>query len=199
MTSVLEHPSLKSDRQSPGWFLFVDAGGENAVRLWLGFGSIRLPADTVGTTGGIYRGLGALLRLPSFSIPINGAFSQFDIGLSGTAVTPEVVRLTHEAKADLQGAPVYLGLTAFDKDAKMLGPVAWIAQGVVDTPGSNQAPGEGGAVRTILLSATSGDPYRNARETAYWSGIDQRRRSPTDAFCDLTNNWQLDTFERWPT
>ena len=195
MTTVLDDPSLASDRPRPGWFLYIET--TPAIRVWSGFGKFRLPADSVDLDGGLYLGLGAMVNFPALKLPMNGTFNRLDITLSGV---PRQVRILANAeRATVRNARISLGIIPFDGDNQPLGSIAWLGDAIADTPKFDRVGQAGAPIETVSLSAASGDVARNQRELSYYTGVDQRRRSPDDAFCDFAAGYAIDDVEVWPT
>ncbi len=193
--TILDDPSLAGDRPLPGWFLFAETSP--ALRVWSGFGRFRLPADNVDQAGGLYLGVGAMTAIPAMKLPMNGVFSRLDFSLSGVSKTVRV--LANAERATVRNARISLGLLAFGDDRQPLGSIVWLGDAIADTPKFNRNGTANAPVETIALSAAAGDVARNQRELAYYTGIDQRKRSPDDAFCDYVSSYAVDTTEVWPT
>ncbi|HEY1630793.1 MAG TPA: hypothetical protein VGF56_05725 [Rhizomicrobium sp.] len=191
----LTQDQLRSDRNPPAWFFFMQT--DTPVRIWSGVGDFRLPSDSVDTAGGVYRGLGIFVQIPSIRVPLNGAMIRHEFALSG--VTAEVLRLANADRATVRGAEVFWGLTMLGPDKQPMASVAWFWNGVADTPKAARTGSQQPVTRTVSLSVGTGEVGRKQKNLWRWTGIDQRLRSPTDAFCDRVVLYNSQTTERWPT
>lgn len=171
----------------------------NPVRCWTGVGPLAIPADTVDEDGGTYLGLGRLVGLPALSQLINGVAERVEFVLSG--VDQEMLRLADQDAEGLRAASAFVGLAIFDENWAVMDSIFWLWNGEADTPKLSRQPGEGGsgAVRQISLSVGTAMTGRKRAGLSYFSGVDQRRRVPTDAFCDRANLYPPTSTIRWPT
>lgn len=146
-------------------------------RIWSGVNSLIIPADNVEPDAALYLGGGALVNLPELEQVINGTASRVDVVLSG--VSDETQRLAREEAATVKGAECHIGNVYFD-DHWQISEVEWIAVLRADylTTGRN------GTTRSITLSLSTDDTDRSHAPVSFWTDADQRRRSPTDRFCD---------------
>jgi hypothetical protein len=78
--------------------------------------------------------------------------------------------------------------------------VVWLWPAIADTPKVQRVGGKDGAVtRTVSLSVGAGEVSRRNRKLGRWTGVDQRKRSADDSFCDRASLYSSQTTERWPT
>ena len=159
-------------------FLFRLECAEPAY-LWSGAGDLVIDGDT-------YLGGGELLDgLPQIAYLINGTADSVTFTASG--VDPETIRLAHEDRNQVNGAPVRIGTVSMDERWQVAGPVDWEWEGVasvvtVDRSGSE----DGGVTRSISLLVESGDTARSRSQLNFFSDADQRKRSATDAIFSHT-------------
>jgi hypothetical protein len=151
------------------------------ARVWSGNGDLVIPADTIEASAATYLGGGELLSAPDFQQLIGGTAERLDITVSG--VTAETLRLAREDADSIKGAAVHLGTIRFDDDWQQ-GAVVWEDGFRVDTLSVNSQSGDESRSRTITLSIGTDDTGRSRAPIAFFTDADQRRRSPTDAFCD---------------
>jgi hypothetical protein len=155
-------------------------GSDPVGRIWSGVNSIIIPADAVENDPGdvpLYLGGGALVNLPELEQVINGVASRVDVVLSG--VDAETLRLAREEAATVKGATCHIGDIYFD-DNWQIAEVEWIGVLRADYLTTSSSAKS----RSITLSLSTEDTDRSRAPVAFWSDTDQRRRSPTDRFCD---------------
>ena len=186
---------FKGDQSSPAWFFYMTSAP--AVRCWSGVRNITVPADLVDETGGIYRGMGALVRVPSLTLPLNGAFVQHQFTLSGVA--QEFLRLVNADRHTVRGATLSIGLTEVAPDGSLAEPIDWLCDLRVDSPRVMRAATPQGAERAVSILATAGDSLRRQRHLTRWTPTEQRSRpgSSDDAFCDMTVKYDVNSTEKW--
>lgn len=158
-------------------------GTPEPVRLWSGFGDLPTPADLLDASGAIYRGAGELVSIPALKQLMNGVGDRIEIALSG--VSPRLLPLLQEERADVRNAPVHIGYVLFDRHWQITGPPSWEWIGAADMPSVTSEDAERGRQRTITLSVRSADTMRANPPLAYYTPQDQRRRSPDDAMFDF--------------
>ncbi len=193
--TALSQDQLRSDRNPPSWFFFMET--PTPVRLWSGVGDFRLPRDNVDETGGIYRGLGIFVEIPSIRVPLTGAMIRHEFAMNG--VTAEVLRLANADRNTVRGASVSWGLAMLGPDSQPLGPVSWFWFAIADTPKVTRQSSADGVTRTVSLSVGAGEVGRRQKSLLRWTGIDHRRLSPGDSFCDRTLLYNAASTERWPS
>jgi len=130
----------------------------------------------------IYFGGGELISAPDFQQLINGIAERLDATISG--VTAETVRLALEESPSVKGAALNIGTVQFDDDWQLSGTVAWQAEFRIDTLTVSSQAAESGRTRAIALSIGTAETGRSRAPVSFFTDADQRRRSPTDRFCD---------------
>lgn len=159
--------------------ILVRIATSDPVRLWTGLGALEIPADAVEPEDGArYIGGGDLLDgFQDVEQLINGIAERLEMRCSG--VSPAILTLARDEQAEVEGATVDIGVVMFD-GGWQISDVRWAASYRADKLTIERGPNE----RTLSLSIASGDTGRSRSPNAYWTSADQRRRSPTDAFCD---------------
>jgi hypothetical protein len=99
-------------------------------------------------------------------------------------VTAETIRLALEEAPSVKGAALHIGTVQFDEDWQTAGAANWQAEFRVDTLTVSSQASEQGRSRSITLSIGTDDTGRSRAPIAFFTDADQRRRSPTDKFCD---------------
>jgi hypothetical protein len=185
-------------RVSVAFLMKTDDGGDPPgwVRFWGGHGPFEIAANGIDTQGGVYAGAGQLLNVPALSQLINGVAERVDFSLSG--VSPEVFALADEEAELVRDAPVHLALLPLDADFALIGTPLWIWEGQGDVLRVDREVSGASVTRTITLSVGTLFTGRRRRQIRHYSGVDQRRRSADDAFCDRTNLYNVGTTDRWP-
>lgn len=170
-----------------------------AVRLWCGVGDYRVPADAVETdSSAYYLGVGALIGLPTVQSLINGTEERVSFTLAGAAVNAEVSRLADDEADQVRGVDCHIGVRRHDQFDRPAGPAIWVWHGIADSIGISQAPaGVGEMQRAISLSVAGIFTFRQRPKPAYWTNVDQRRRSSDDAFCDQVASLSMETTKVW--
>jgi hypothetical protein len=79
----------------------------------------------------------------------------------------------------------------------------WIWEGEADVPrvSRQSVAGEDGSfqvVRSMSLSVGSVFTGRRRANLSFMNGVDQRRRSSDDAFCDRASVYSSGTTRKWP-
>lgn len=165
------------------------------ARLWTGWGALDTPADAVDPAGARWIGAAGILALPALKALINGTAERVRFSLSG--VSEETVRLATEDRATVRGAELRLGYVDFDQRWQLTGPIRWEWLGVADVITVESAASGRGRTRTISLSVASADTLRSNPNFAFYTDADQRKRSPTDAFCNQVANISLGMTRRF--
>jgi hypothetical protein len=170
------------------------------VRLWLGFGNIAVDSvlDADGTE---YTGFGEIKDLPAFNQMMNGAAERVEFTLSGVSGTVLSIASGNDA-TQVKGKRVSVGIGFFGQDwSALLGHVHWFADYTADFLAVEQAATtdpEQPIVRTVKLSCGSLMTNRRRPALSYFSGQDQRARSPGDLFCNLTGRYAHGFTKKWP-
>jgi hypothetical protein len=165
-------------------------------RMWLGVGDCRAGIDAEdegeGGAGAIYRGMGEMLNVPAFQQLINGTAERVSFTLSG--VPPRAIELAAEESDEVKGAPLNVGLGAFDADWQLVAPPVWLKRFVVDFLSVQmQQSGMDEAVHTISLSARSIFTGRRRPGLSFFTDDDQQARSPGDRFCEHVRRYSNET------
>lgn len=178
-------------------FLFVDAT-PTPLRVWTGLSSFTMAANGIDTTGGTYIGMGRLNSIPALNQLINGAAQRLEVSLSG--VDAAVLDLADADAEGLRDAASAIGVVVFDEDYQPITTCKWLWTGTCDTPKvSRSAGGNGEApVRTVSISLGTIFTGRKRPIASFYTGIDQRRRSSNDAFCDRSGHYTGNSTIPWP-
>lgn len=177
----------------PAILLLVKTTEGDWLRAWSAFGDFALPADGIDTTGGVYRGVGELVDAPAVSQLINGLAERIVFSLSG--VDPAVLALAEEDAEALRGAPAHLALVALGADWAPLHDAYWLWEGEADSLRVIRS----GDVRSVSISVGTPHTGRTRPSLGFFTGVEQRRRSPDDRFCDRVNLYSANATVRWPT
>lgn len=185
-------------------FVLIKTGADspaNWIRVWSGTGDIELPAGLIDTAGGVYLGMGDLVGLPSFSQLLNGVAERIEFVLSGCS--PEVIALADQDAEDVRGAAAHIGIIGLDWSEQTIGDPLWLWEGETDVPRTRKQSvisedGTGSILRSVSLSAVSAFSGRRRPPLGYFTGVDQRRRSPGDAFCDRANIYHQGRTRKFP-
>lgn len=175
----------------PGVFLFID-GADGPLRIGTTFGDRRVAPDLVDTAGGIYTGIGQLEGLPAINQLINGIAQRIEFTLPGC--DEDLLALADSEANGVRGAAAFMGFTAFDEDWQPLFDPLWLVELTIDVLRVEF----NGRQSTITLSAGTANTNRKRPSLARYTGSDQRRRKPDDAFCDRTSLYAGNTTLRWP-
>jgi hypothetical protein len=170
-----------------------------AVRLWAGAGRFRVPADIIETDSRAhYLGAGQLIGLPTVQSLINGTEERVTFSLSGAAVNAEAARLADDEADQIRGVDCHIGVRRYSNLDQPTGPTIWVWHGIADSISIAQAPAMMGQVeRGIGLSVAGLFTFRQRPKPAYFTNVDQRRRSSTDSFCDNVATLSMDTTKVW--
>jgi hypothetical protein len=169
------------------------------IRLWSGMvRNLTVPSGGAETTdGAIYQSHGLLTGLPQLTAALNGDAERLEFSMSGTAITGEIAALTQDSAADIRGVAVDVGLVMFDADWQLIPPAFWLWSGTADSltvVRSGDPP-----TRSIKLSAGNVFTGRRRPNLLFNTDIDQRRRSPDDAFFSEVSKLQSGTTKVWGT
>lgn len=170
-----------------------------AVRVWAGVGDLRIPADNIETdSNAFYLGMGELVGLPVVQNLINGVEERVNFTLGGAAVTAQAARLADDEADQIRAVECNIGLRRFDANDQPTGRTIWVWNGIADTISISQPPAPMGQIeRSITLSVAGLFTFRQRPKPAYWTNIDQRRRSSDDAFCDQVAGLSMDKTKVW--
>lgn len=193
-----ENAAAMSALGAPRWSLFALIKAESGpLRAWLGVGDYEIAADDVDTTGGTYLGVGLVGDIPGLSQLVGGLAERVEFTLNGA--DNRTLRLADEDAAEVRNAPVYVGIVFFDQDWQQADPIAWLWEGTADVPSVDRSADEsGGIVRSVSLSVGSVFTDRTRPQLGFYTPADQKRRSPTDTFCDRVPGYGIDSAVQWP-
>lgn len=181
-------------------FVFIDIDGD-PLRLWFGNGDYPVPPSAIDPAGGIYKPLPPLAGLPVLSQLLNGEADRVEFSISG--VSAEAIALADEDAETVLGAPVHMGLTGLDQDWQPLSDPIWIWEGEADSPRfswdtSTDADGVTSQTRIVGLSVGTALTGRRRPKIRIFSGVEQRRRSADDRFCDRAPTYSRGSTRKWP-
>ncbi len=192
-----EQAAIMSALNAPKYSLFfLIHTSEGPVRAWLGFGDYALPACDVDPTGGVYPGIGLVGDIPALRQLIGGLAERVEFALNGADAT--TFRLADQDAHVIRNAPVHVGIVFFDDHWQPVDDVAWPWSGTADVVETTR-DGQGDAVsRRVSLSVASGFTDRTRPQLGFYTDADQRRRSPTDAFCARVSAYSIESTITWP-
>lgn len=176
------------------FFLLEAASGP--VRAWLGVGDYDLEADDVDTEGGTYKGIGLVGDVPALRQLVGGLAERVEFTLNGADET--TFNLADADAEEVRNAPVHVGVIFFDEDWQAAAPIAWLWDGVADTPSVDRDGSGGRITRRVSLSVGSGFTDRTRPQLSFYTDADQKRRSPTDTFCARVARYSIDSTIKWP-
>jgi len=165
------------------------------VYLWSGVGTLVTAADALDPSGAIWSGAGELVSVPTLKQLINGEADRIEVKFSG--VSPNTIRLAHEDRASVRGAPANIGLIEFGEDWQPLGPIKWqwSGRGGVIITESTQV--DSGRQWSVSLSMASADTLLSNPRLTFFTAADQAKRSPTDQFCSHVGGISAGTTRRF--
>lgn len=170
------------------------AGGD--LRIWTGIGDLEIQTDGIDAVGGPYQGIGLLSSVPPLRQLVGGAAERLEFSLA--VADGPVFDLADDEADDIINAPVDLGLVFFDADWQLTGPAAWLWAGSADVPSIGQSSDEAQITRSITLSVGTALTDRTRPVLTYFTDADQRRRSPTDRFCERVAGYTGTHTIKWP-
>lgn len=176
------------------FFLLMAKSG--AVRAWTGVGDYQLPADELDEEGGVYQGIGLVGDIPALRQLIGGTAERVDFSLNGA--DDETLRLADRDADEVRKAQVNVGIVFFDDDWQPVDDVAWLWDGTADVPSVGRSGDGETAVRRVTLSVGSAFTDRTRPLLTFYTDADQRRRSPTDAFCSRVAAYGIESTVVWP-
>lgn len=170
--------------------VFFRLATDPAVRLWLGFGSIKPGVNAYDADGTTYHGLGELRDVPAFKQLLNGVAERVEFMLSG--VSGEVLAIASGSDAQqVKGKRADVGFVLFAPDWSQLGTVHWTVRYIADFLAREQKIAETGQaiVRTVALSCGTRFTGRRRPFFSYFSDADQQARFPGDLFCSYAGDY----------
>jgi hypothetical protein len=182
---------------APRWsifFLMLTASGP--VRAWLGVGDYEIAADEVDTEGGTYLGIGLVGDVPALRQLVGGLAERVEFTLNGADETTFV--LADDQVGEVRQAPVHVGIIFFNEDWQQADPVAWLWEGRADVPAVDRDGSGESITRRVSLSVASAFIDRSRPQLGFYTAADQKRRSPTDTFCDRTAAYGIESTIQFP-
>lgn len=168
----------------------------STLRLWSGLGDLDIEADDVDLTGGRFQGIGLIGELPAIRQLIGGTAERLDFNL--TAPSGAVFDLGDADVAEVRSAPVSMAIVFFDADWQIAGAPVWLWDGTADVPSVNRSSSGLEVTRSVTLSVGSAFTDRTRAQLTYFTDADQRRRSPTDRFCERVAGYTGVSTVKWP-
>lgn len=192
-----EQAAVMSALDAPRYSLFfLLQASDRPVRAWLGFGDYDLPPDAVDAEGGVYQGIGLVGDIPALGQSVGGGAERTEFALNGA--DPETFRLADQDVEVVRNAQVHVGIVFFDDHWQPVAPVAWLWPGTADVIETDRDGQGAGIIRKVTLSVASGFTDRTRPQLGFYTAADQRRRSPTDAFCDRVATYTPGSTIVWP-
>lgn len=193
-----EQAAAMSALQAPRYSLFflLKTKTQGYVRAWLGVGDYDLPADDVDLEGGTYLGIGLVGDIPALSQLVGGLGERVEFILNGADEI--TLSLADDAADEARSAPVNVGVIFFDEDWQATDEIAWLWDGVADVPAVDRSATEDQITRRVTLSVGSGFTDRTRPQLAFYTDAEQKRRSPTDTFCERVAGYSVDSTITWP-
>jgi len=168
------------------WLVRIDS--DPPARIAATVNPRRIPADHVESEdGALYLGGAALLNIPELQALINDIADRISITISG--VSAAAMAMAVEESPAIKGCDLHIGRVSFD-DAWQVESVTWLRTYRIDKITTDRGQGQNGATRTITLSLGSDNTGRSSAPNAFFTAVDQARRSPTDKFFDHVANMQ---------
>lgn len=182
---------------APRHSIIVRIAAASAVyRVWSGAGLLEIDTDDVDLEGGIYTGVGLLGSIPPLRQLVGGAAERLEFSLNAT--DGPIFALADEDADDVIGAPVDMGIVFFDADWQMVAPPSWLWSGTADMPSVSRSTEGLEITRGVSLSVGSAFTDRTRPQLTYFTDADQRRRSPTDLFCERVAIYTGTHTIKWP-
>ncbi|MBI1405712.1 MAG: hypothetical protein GC145_06255 [Caulobacter sp.] len=202
MAFISEEDALALARPevSIGFFVLIKSAA-GWGRMWSGHGDYYMPVNLIDTVGGIYRGAGEITGLPDIAQLLNALADRVEFSMSG--VSAEVLAIIAAEASLTVNAPIHLGMIGMDSSNLPVTDPIWLWEGEADVPRvarSSDASDDGEfvQVRSASLSAVTIFSGRRRPVLGFFTGIDQRRRYPDDAFCDRANRYSSGTTRKFP-
>lgn len=151
------------------------------VYLWSGYGPLETSPDDIDPSGAEWRGAAELVSVPALKQLINGEADRIEVRVSG--VSPYTLRLAHEDRASVKGAPANIGIIEFDDAWQQDGGIKWQWTGVGGVIVTESVQTDGGRQWSVTLSMASSDTLLSNPRLSFFTAADQAKRSPTDQFC----------------
>lgn len=187
---------LRGDQPNLAMFFRAELRTET-IRLFAGFGDFPVPAGGLEADDAVYTCVGRWGgALPDFDWLQNGQVQRIDLRL---AADLETALIYLRERNTVIGARAAFGYGVLDERFKLAGPVHWRRRGVLAEPKlSRQRTQPSVWERALGVTLMAGPVARRRPEHTYYTGPDQRRRSPDDAFCDRTALYAVQSTRPWP-
>lgn len=180
---------------SVSFLVYIDS--PTPVRAWTGIGDLFDDGWSGDSTGGTYKGVGAVLDIPSLQQLVNGVAQRVDFTLSG--VDAQIVALADAEAADVRSKDVIVGMQFFADNLQPVGEPLRIWDGEADVIRNDTvSTPDFSRVRTVTLSVGSTTTGRRRPSLHTFTRAQQRSRSSDDAFCDRTGLYSGDSELAWP-
>lgn len=193
---LAEQAEIMSAVGAPRYSILVRFGTETPVRAWAGIGDLEIPADDVEPSGATYLGVGILGSVPALRQLIGGVAERLEFSLA--VPSGEIFALADDEAASVRSAPVDVGVIFFDDDWQQ-SDVAWLWNGTADVPSVSRTANGLNVVRTVKISAGSAFTDRTRPQHTYFTDADQKRRSPTDDFCQRVDLYSINSTVKFPS
>jgi hypothetical protein len=170
------------------------------LRLWSG--QVR---DLVVPSGGaetvdnsVYQSHGLLGGLPRLSAALNGEAERIEFSMSGVApASTELGAIVQASAPAIRGVAVDVGLVLFDADWQLIPPAFWLWSGAADSLSFSRSGDPQAPTRTLKLSAGNVFTGRRRPNLAFFTDIDQKRRSADDTFFSEVSKLQQGSTKVW--
>lgn len=187
--------SQSGSAKQRGVFIRIQLPDATILALWLGFGDIAVPINSLDIAGQTYQGLGAIVGLPALESAINGKSTRAEFTLSG--VSANVAALADADADTIQGANVNVAVCKMDSDWQIDGDLFWAWDGIADVLATTMSSDQGGRVSyTIRMSVGSAPAGRSRAEYANWTDAQHQISHPGDSFFNQIP--PPEATERWP-
>lgn len=175
--------------------IFLRIDSSPVVALWLGFGDIDVPINTLDVAGQTYQGLGLLVGIPELSMLLNGVAERVDFTLSG--IPQAAIEASEAGAAAVRNKAVNVGVSTMDDDWQLSGDILWLWDGRADVlTASMRAESDGSQTYTIQLSVGTSNTGRARPDFATWTDAQHQRAHPGDTF--FAHVPPPEKTKRWP-
>lgn len=167
------------------------------MRMWSGAGDFNVPPDAIEPLGAIYNGAGKLGGLPELSQLINGVAERVVFSFSGA--DPDIAAVADGDAFLVRNKRVNIGLLPLDATLAPIDTVLWFRRYIADTISMEVTSDNAGSQQiTVSLGVSSAFSGRRRPALAYFTDVDQRRRSADDRFCERTALYSQGVIKVWP-
>lgn len=180
---------------APRGAVFLRIATDPVLALWLGFGDIDVPANSLDAGGQIYQSLGLVVGMPELEQLLNGVAQRVEFVVSG--VPAAAAQIAQQEVPDVIGVAVNVGLCAMDDDWQIDGDLHWLWDGASDMLTIDiQGQADGSQSFALRLSVATANAARARAAYAHWTDAQQQKRYPGDLF--LTRIPAGEKTKRWP-